>query len=211
MDTKIDKVADQLQRQLKQLKETVTPGVDTGDTETILAEFERKMMEALDGLKSELTSLKNVFLKQSEELDRKSFADSLIIHGIAEVASEDLYVKVCDIVKTKINVAISKDDLSLCYRVGKKLVGADKGRPVAVKFVRRWKRNEVFNNKRKLKGSGVTVSEMLTRSVQQLFKLVKQYVDKKRCWTRNGNVYITTDEGRKRIDGVEDIPGYHVS
>lgn len=211
MDSKIDKVADRLQSELRKLKETVATGEGVTDSETVFADFERRMMQSLNKLRSELADLKSAFARHMEDVNRKSYADYVIVHGMAEKADEDLYTELCNVFNSKIGVVLSKEDFAICYRLGKKAVnvGDKRGRPVAVKFLHRWKRNGVYNNKKKLKGSGLVISEMLTKSVRDLFKVVKQYIDVKKCWTWKGDIYISTDSGRKRIDSASDIPGYN--
>ena len=60
-------------------------------------------------------------------------------------------------VAKKISVNLDVADIDSCHRNGEREAG--KPRPIIVKFVSYRKRNEMFRNKRQLKGSGISIWE----------------------------------------------------
>lgn len=215
MDSRIDRVADNLKDQLDQLRLSIssTRNEDCGatadaDKMTLLEGFEVKMLATLKDLKSELTGLKNSLIKQIDDGARKSYMNYIIIHGMVEKDNENVYVTACNLIASKLGFEITVDDLNTCYRFGKKTPGADKNktRPVAVEFIHRWKRDKVYNSKKKLKGSGVMISEMLTSATLDTFKLVCEKVGSKKCWTWRGNIFIYINNERRRVYDILDVP-----
>lgn len=208
MDSKIDDVAEQLQKQLKQLKEVVNAGDAPVDVAAALTDFETRMLRAMGDLRSEVADLKTILLKQDEDAKRRSNQDYVVIHGLGEKVNEDLYAAVCDLFSGRMGIEVTKSDLNIVYRLGNKTAVRDKEkiRPVVVGFVHRWRRNTIFNNKTKLKNTKVVLSEMLTSLTLQLYREVKQKFGVKGCWTWKGSVYVSTVTGRRRVDKVGDIP-----
>lgn len=67
-----------------------------------------------------------------------------------------------------------------------------------VEFTNRWKKDEVFVNKSKLRGTKVMCTEFLTRTRYEIFqKCIAVY--KKQCWTRNGVIVVLLKDGTKRF------------
>ncbi|KAL4703571.1 hypothetical protein ACJJTC_001591 [Scirpophaga incertulas] len=65
-------------------------------------------------------------------------------------------------------------------------------------------RNSAWFSKSKLKGTGMTLSEFLTRSQHDFLRVSGFGINK--CWTRDGYVYIITPNGaRHRIVSIVDL------
>ncbi|KAJ0174304.1 hypothetical protein K1T71_010450 [Dendrolimus kikuchii] len=65
---------------------------------------------------------------------------------------------------------------------------------------------KIWMAKTKLKGSGVTVSEFLTKYRHDLFMRVRQEFGVSKCWTRDGAIFtLRTDDKRHSISCLDDI------
>ena len=71
----------------------------------------------------------------------------------------------------------------------------DQNRPIIVKFASYRKRNTVFYNKKKLKGSNIMITENLTKKRYDLLKLSLQKLGRNSCWSKDGRI-LTKYEGK---------------
>ncbi|KAL4720491.1 hypothetical protein ACJJTC_017629 [Scirpophaga incertulas] len=74
---------------------------------------------------------------------------------------------------------------------------SDKPRPILVKFKSCDTRDSFWAGKAGLKGTGITVSEFLTKRRQKLFHEARNILGVKNCWTRNGTIIALDDKGKR--------------
>jgi hypothetical protein len=105
---------------------------------------------------------------------------------------------------------ISKKDLDAVHRLGPKNTGKTRG--IIVRFVNRQTRDEVIQNRRKLKKSpnqttpAVVIVEDLTKQNYQLYQRARMAENTQQCWTSMGKVFIKTKSGEiKRIRNQSDV------
>ena len=82
----------------------------------------------------------------------------LLVHGIVEEAVEDTDEKIINTLQQSIDETIKPEDIDRSYRLGKttSLKNA-KPCPIIVKFMRYNTHNRIYRNKKKLKGTGISV------------------------------------------------------
>ena len=93
-------------------------------------------------------------------------------------------------------------DIDRSHRVGRK---GERPRAVIVKFVSYRKRREMFQNKKKLKGTGKTIREYLT---QRRHKLLGECITKyglNNVWTVDGNIFVKQGTEKRIISRLADI------
>lgn len=214
LDARVDIIGQQLQSQLNELKKSVqNKGTDDYESpvevEMVvkLKEFERHMERVLGELKKEIATLRESVKLQCEHLKKETFRNCLLIHGIMPTEKENLYSEVCNILCSRLRADVNIKDISVCYRIGKtsKNKNSQIARPVLVKFIHEWKRDCIYRDKKKLKGSGLVISEMLTPTKYKLLREVKSRVGKEKCWTWQGNVYVCFVDGIRRVKDLTDI------
>lgn len=173
--------------------------------ETLYQEF-IKFEELVDAsFKVLRDDVKQFFTQVDSKMDdlvQASNADKLLLYGIGEEGSECLISTVTDLFKNKLNITIHKNDLSNCYRFGKK--SGDNPRPVVVGFLHIWQRNEVFYNKSLLKDTKIVIAEMLTTRRYELYRAVRGRF-KNNCWTKNGIVFFLWNDRRYSVTTKEDF------
>ena len=87
-------------------------------------------------------------------------------------------------IKDKMDIDLSANDIDRSHRIGKP--SPQKIRPIIVKFVRYNDRRKAFSNKKKLKNSGVPITESLTaRRMGELSKARNKH-GSKNVWTIDG-------------------------
>lgn len=138
-----------------------------------------------------------------DELEQYSRRNCLLIHGIEENQSENTTNKAIDTFD-KLDINIDTKDIDRSHRLGRKSTNSTsnethkrKPRPIIVKFVSYAQRNLVFRNKRKLKHSGISISENLTTRRQQLLREASSSDAIDAAWTSDGKVICLLKNGKK--------------
>ena len=73
--------------------------------------------------------------------------NNIEISGFSEKVNEDLYSIICEI-GGKIGIQINKGDIDIAHRVPTRRV--DSPRPIIVRFINRWKKQEILDAKPRL-------------------------------------------------------------
>lgn len=146
------------------------------------------------------------------EMDRqvmKRRRKMLLFHGVPEETSEDTSAKITSLVADHLNLAnFASSSIKTSYRLGPN--SNKKPRPLVVKFSDASVRDRVWFAKTKLKGTGITQSEFLTKTRHQVFLEARQRFGVKNCWTRDGCIHILTSDGQHHraecLMDLDDVP-----
>ena len=152
-------------------------------------------------------------IQQEQELKR----NSIRIFGIEEGHEENVEEIVQSLfhknLKLKLNVSTSTEK---CYRVGldsttaesKQRSGAKsniKPRAIFVKFINYKDKQNVLDNRRLLKSSGVVIREELVKAKLDLVrKAIKQF-NSRNVWTRDGRIFAIKNGKRVTINSENDL------
>lgn len=159
--------------------------------------FRVSIVKEIESLKTELNKFKDEY---HSENNRKS----LLLHGVSEDLG-DIYGSVTEVFHINMNLDIKKEDLDYCFRLGgARDSTSGKPRPIIVYFRSRWQRDVVYHNKKKLKGSSVLITEVLTSERLKLFKEIRG-VMKKDCWTLNGKIFILHNNKKQIIQNLSEF------
>lgn len=155
-------------------------------------------IETRENLKEHETS--NIFNKVMT-LEQITKSRQLRILGLPESNNENLKEDLKCFFQDSLSVQVSS--IEYCTRFGQ--VSDEKHRPVIVSFGNMQERNDVFYNKKKLKGKTVVIREELTKFNHNLFKYARQKFGNK-TWTKNGKIIINSNgkkitvESKRKID-----------
>ena len=159
----------------------------------------------------------------SIDLEQRGLRKSIMITGVPEPAAvsgevEDTDKVVTELIKEKLDINIQETDISSSHRT--KQESTDKRRklgprPIYVDFTRYSVRKKVIQGRRKLKGTRIGISEVLTEGRKQLLRRVQGLVDHfdqcRACWTWDGVIHMSileqgeTKERRVTIKDHHDI------
>ncbi|KAI5651588.1 hypothetical protein NE865_00832 [Phthorimaea operculella] len=130
----------------------------------------------------------------------------LLVHGVPEADKEDISAGVVATFAAKCKMSdLTVNCIQYSHRLGKK-EAKSKPRPIVVKFADKSVRDRVWNSKKALKGSKVTLSEFLTKPRHTVFMAARDYYGVSACWTRDGWIHIKTPDGKKRkIESMADF------
>ena len=139
-----------------------------------------------------------------ESLEQYGRRNALLIHGVAERSNEfteDTDAIAIDIVRNKLGLEIDRTQLDRSHRLGRRNISQTrpKPRPIILKFVSYNVRSEVFRRKRRLKGSGLGVTESLTRKRMELYSTVNNHSNVQSTWTLDGMIIALRNDQRKII------------
>lgn len=182
------------------------------DVMAAIRTFEAKAMEMLNSVKQltdRLVAITQDIREKVDFLSRESNLNCLVLYGLSEEghdtrASLD---EACKQISEKLQIQLSSNDINYVTRMGKKFAETEgnKGRtrPLLIKFVHRWKRDIVYAKKKNLKATGLVMGELLSSDKLELYRATRNKVGEKASWTYRGNVYISLNGTRVRIDSEE--------
>lgn len=176
---------------------------ESGDLERLREKFlcfERSTLESLSKFQQEISSLKTVMSSYTMVSNQKA----LLVHGVSENVSTNVYENMAKLITTNIGVQVQMSDLDYCYRLGRKVDNPKKPRPVVVSFCRRWQRDQVFYLKKKLKGSGILFTELLSNDNLALYKEARS-IYKNSCWTFKGRVIVLCRGEKVFVNTSQDL------
>lgn len=154
--------------------------------------FRSFVLSALEGLQLQI----NILSKQFDVLEMRSRKKILLLHGIPEQKDENASVVVLNVLSDHFQMPdLALDDLSRCQRLGSATSG--KPRPLLLKFRKMSLKSQIWFAKTNLKGSGITLSEFLTKSRHEAFMTARKRLGINKCWTRDGFVIVMGPDGKR--------------
>ena len=118
---------------------------------------------------------------------------------------EDTEEVVCNFLKDNMDITVTVADLDSARRVRKtdKDRNSSKPRPIVCEFIRHSVRQKVITNRRKLKGTGIGIHEMLTEGNRYVYEATQDMAksvnleEVKKVWTWNGVTHILAEDDKK--------------
>lgn len=156
-------------------------------------------------LNEEVSSLKTSLVEANmriEHLEQYSRANNLRIFGVKEQEKEDVNNLVVNMCNEKLGISITTSDIDVAHRLKSKENGI---RPIIVRFLHRSTKKNIYNSKKKLKGSKVVIKEDLTSYRVSLLKKLASCSPKTSYWTNNGKVFSKRDNTVYPIQSLSDI------
>ena len=120
--------------------------------------------------------------------------NSILIHGLSEVRGEYADSLVIETVKEKMALDISTANIDRTNRIVAPPKQSGKVRPAIVKFVRYNDQRKIYENKKLLKGTKVSITESLTAYRVAKLKEAKEQFGFKILWSNDGRI-IHKDNG----------------
>lgn len=154
-----------------------------------------KALTQINDLAAEVSELR-LRVDDMEQYERRT---NVRVFGLPEREGEDTDHLVLSLCKDRLKVDMSVEKIDRSHRVGRKQEPGPDGkvrpRPIIVRFVSYRDRRTVFNAKKLLKDTGVTIREDLTATRLQLFKTAAEKYGQRNTWTMDGRVKWITGTG----------------
>ena len=97
------------------------------------------------------------------------------------------------IIREELGKTVEKSDLDRTHRIGAFKEDKSKCRPIIVKFSRYNVRDKVFKNKKKLKGKGYSITEILTALRVKKLTKARNSFGFTNVWTQDGKILCKED------------------
>lgn len=133
-----------------------------------------------------------------DDLEQYQRRQCLRIFGVAEEATEDTDKIIMEVAQ-RIGVDVQPQDIDRSHRVGRRDISNNRPRPIIAKFVSYRKRSEMFSNKKRLKGSGVTLREDLTAMRHNILKEAITKFGLNNVWTLDGTIIVNIGGTKRRV------------
>lgn len=208
---------DAIQESLNQMMENFNQRMDTiegqlpknapgspGSVAAELASFKVFALASMRALQCQISML----AQQVDHIEMQGRRKILLLHGLPEVEKEDTSAVVVRAVVDHMKLSgFSVADINRCHRMGR-AAGKDRPRPVLFKLRDVGLRDKIWSTKTNLKGSGITLSEFLTKTRHNVFLAARQRFGVSKCWTRQGHVFVLGSDGtRHRVSNLGDLGG----
>ncbi|XP_053613966.1 uncharacterized protein LOC128677273 [Plodia interpunctella] len=169
---------------------------------TDFSTFQQFISTAMGTLQSQVELL----MKHQDHLEMSTRRNMLLLHGLPESPNEELVQRIAVMASDSLNLdSFSIADVARCYRIGQNR-GGKKPRPILIEFVNICYKDKFWHAKTGLKGTGLTLSEYLTKTRHLVFMAARQHFGITKCWTRDGCIFVIGHNGQKhRVYALEDI------
>ena len=179
------------ENKLRNLSSTPEPAPDVAALSREFADFKTFVWQALTKFRSQIEMLSSGYDRHETMMRRKV----LLFHGVAELPNEKVVDVVHKVITEQMGLSeIRKDSVHVCHRLGS---SQGKVRPVLVRLYTSEHRHIIWENKKALKGTGVTISEFLTHTRHRTFMDARKYFGVPNCWSVEGRIVIVTPDGKR--------------
>lgn len=176
-----------------------------------------KRDQAITDLQQQLHRINADFQEEVDQINHYSRRNNIEIHGIPELPQENIYSLLHNIGKT-LDCEVQQHDIDIAHRIPS--TNKSLPRPIIVKFLNRWKKNEIMvakKNKKMLTSSlgfstldqPIFINDHLTPKTKGILRRAKELRNKgfKFVWSRDGKVFVRKDETSqvKTVKSIDDI------
>lgn len=159
-----------------------------------------KLVEENSKLKSENNSLST----RVDIAEQYLLRNNIRIYGVPENNAIPLNNKIIEVFNNNLGLNLTQDCFENCYRVGKD-IKTGKPRAVVVKFSTYQMKNMVFQNKAKLKSTGISVKEDLTAARVKTFVYACDKFNYRNVWSRDGVIYAKVKNKIIKLKDINEI------
>lgn len=176
--------------------------------------FDAKLDKLLDGVNKSLNSVietvksnevrVNELQKKYDYLDQHVKRNTLRFHGILDDdhSQENLLDTVLKVINDKLNITCEERDIENVFRVGKYDADSARPRTIVVNFSNGIIRTKIFNARKLLKKSGMSIFEDLTKIRYDLLLAAKRKLGMQHAWSAGGKIYVWCSKLNKKCEIV---------
>ena len=150
-------------------------------------------------LLNEITQLRAEVDLRIDDMEQYSSRSCLVVTGVPEKAEENTDDIILNTATQKLGIKLELHEIAKSHRLGTKKEskeGQPIHRPITVKFVSDRSKQKLFHQKKKLKGTGISIFENLTQRRAQLMKEVKRIAGVRNVWSNDGNIFTLNHFGK---------------
>ncbi|KAG5863636.1 hypothetical protein JTB14_017881 [Gonioctena quinquepunctata] len=148
------------------------------------------MLKKLENQEAQIYTL----IEKQEKCDQYHKSRNIIVYGVSEEHNENCRSILLDIFKNKMELHIDHVNIENCHRMKSRNVNQPK--PIFVRFTTNHYKNEVYQNKKSPKNTGILIREDLTNQQRQILMAVIRRLGKDgKVWTNHGTIFSKINEG----------------
>lgn len=142
-----------------------------------------------------------------DDLEQYGRRNCLIVHGLTDLPNARRnYWEFVEKLVTKINCQMNLNLSSEAVDIAHPLPVAKNGKaPIIIKFIRRSDRNTIFHRKRYLAGTGMAVTESLTKKRLALMNEAKGLLGEDKVWSYNGSIFCNINTKKVLIKSQKNL------
>lgn len=169
---------------------------------TAVNEEVSRLQTEVTRLTAAVKMLDDKLIERTDDLEQYQRRNNIRIFGVEEKAGEDTDKLVVELCREKLGVRdIAVEALCRSHRVGRPTQpgpdGKKRHRPIIVRFTSYRDRRAVFDSKKRLKGSGITVREDLTARRLEVLRKATELHGARSTWTLDGRVLWVDKDGNR--------------
>lgn len=173
-------------------------------TSSLAAEFtmfRTFITQALNGIQQQVELL----ARSVDQIEMRGRRKILLLHGVDEEQKEDTAKVITEVICNKLQLSdFTVANISRCHRMGRAV--ANKTRPILFKVGSLAVRDKIWFSKAKLKATGVTMSEFLTKGRHDVFLAARERCGVTKSWTKAGCVYVLgPNDTRHRVESLAEL------
>ena len=161
----------------------------------------RKKEEKINELEENSRKMDKKMNDLNRVIDRQeqySHRNCILLHGVKESENEDTDTVVTETLNELLLEKLTDIDIDRSHRIGR-LKKGKQSRPIIIKFARYNIRNRVFKNKKKLKDTGISITESLTQKRMQMLTKARNEFLFKNVWTQDGKILVKSDDNTIKV------------
>ncbi|CAG9818732.1 unnamed protein product [Phaedon cochleariae] len=153
---------------------------------------------------SKLIQQNGILEKKLDNIDQDRRKKNLRVFNVKEKDKENTREEILALLRTKLAINLSTNDIVICYRVGKQEEGR-KPRGIFLKLKDFNMKQEIYRKKKLLKGTGVVIREDLTHHRIELLAHAVEKTSLQSVWTDKGIIYVNIDNKISIIKSREEF------
>lgn len=140
-----------------------------------------------------------------DDLESYSRRNCLLVHGVPENPAEVCSNVLINLFAQKQVHKLDPRDIDRVHRLGKPKTASPNPRPIIVKFVGYGPRSAVFGNKKKMKGSGITITESLTKQRHGVLTAAREKFGATNVWSMDGVIVVLIAGQKHKLTTLEEL------
>lgn len=182
--------------------------------EAVMNKIDKKFEELqlkcqhLEATVTQLQLKNDNLVEKLDDLEQYSRRACLRVFGVNEKPNEDTEQSLSKIFMEKVGLEIKPEFIDRCHRVGKlnsDMLESSKPRAIIIKFTSYKYRKLLYDNKSKLKGTGMFIHEDLTKRRMDLLRLSIQKFGRTQVWTLDGKIFACKNGKKFTVLSKQDL------
>lgn len=196
------------------IKETFTnmsEDIATKITSNVTKNIEQKITEVFASYEYRITALvneNNLLNDKIDTLEQYTRRNSVRIFGIPEQNNEDTLTVIKSFLSDRLKLPETVNMIDRCHRLRSTsgiASSSNKSPPIIVKFSSYFAKERINKSKKLLKGSGVSISDDLTKKRYNLYREAVKKGGQRYTWHYDGKIFINHKGSRTQIRTSEDL------